>query len=117
MTIDLDLGGLGLEPPKTAPSDESSPASSKLIPNNPLAEAAAEPVALDEVFSRDPFEYTAKDVSLIISELRRKRTEWEREEALGEKKPRAKKAAAKKSPKKTKDEAKKIELADLQIVL
>jgi len=58
---------------------------------SPLAEPELN--SLDELFSRDPFQYSDQDIAKIVNELRRARKNWAQAEAQGKTK------APKKAPK------------------
>ena len=60
---------------------------------NPLLEA--EPLSLDELFSRDPLGLSDQDIGKIVSELRRQRAKWKLTEDLPKEAKPAKRAAKK----------------------
>ena len=73
--------------------------------NNPLAEA--NPLSLDEYFSRDPLGLSDQDIGIIVVELRRMRAHWVVAESQG-------KTKAPKVPK-APGEKKAVDLNDLGI--
>ncbi len=61
------------------------------MPDSPLSEA--DPQSLDDLYSADPLSLTDSDVERIVSDLREKREQWEKQEAeTGPKKSRTKKS-------------------------
>jgi hypothetical protein len=61
-----------------------------MMSENPLNEAS--PRSLEEIFSSDPLNLTRQDRDVIVSELRRARENWIKEEASGKKRSSAGKA-------------------------
>jgi hypothetical protein len=84
------------QPPQTSSTTSSTPVPSTQPQTSPLAEAKA--TSLEELFSRDPFEFTQQDEEAIVTELRKQRANWEAAEKAGTSpaaKARATKAAGK----------------------
>lgn len=74
-------------------SDSAAPPASE----SSLGEAS--PHSLDELFSRDPFDFTARDRGQIVAEFRRLRSTWDAAEAAGKAAPKAKKGSSAATPK------------------
>lgn len=98
-----------LKPQAISSTPSSTPAqASTQLQSSPLAEAKA--TSLEELFSRDPFEFSQQDEEAIVLELRKQRLNWEAAEKAGTTpgaKAKATKEAKKSGPKET------VDLADL----
>lgn len=85
--------------------------------NNPMSEI--DPQALQELFTRDPNEYSEQDIDSIVYQFRKMRHLWENEEATAKKSGRRANSNVTKGksdkPKITKEEALNLTVGDLKL--